>query len=87
MQISSKYNLLSSDLLDHSNDIGILFLCYRSHLWFKKMKLALGVLLAVFFGVASAVSVSKLFADEWNLFKVLFFLSIEFSYLNSLVNC
>ena len=35
------------------------------------MKLALGVLLAISFGVANAVSVSKLFADEWSLFKVI----------------
>ena len=37
----------------------------------KKMKLALGVLLAISVGVANAVSVSKLFADEWSLFKVI----------------
>ncbi len=43
--------------------------------------LILSVLLAVSIGMATAVSVNKLFADEWNLFKVDFEILIYLVYL------
>jgi hypothetical protein len=43
--------------------------------------LVLSVLLVVSIGMATAVSVNKLFADEWNLYKVDFVILIHLVYL------
>lgn len=46
----------------------------------KMRHLVLSVLLVVSIGMATAVSVNKLFADEWNLYKVDFVILIYLVY-------